>query len=550
MLSLERLTVAFGKSAPVLEGVSWEIKQGEGLALVGESGSGKSLSAYAVLGLLPTEASIVGGKILFGPTQQNLVGLANKEWRKIRGKQIGMVFQEPQSALNPLIRCGKQVQETLEAHFSIGAKEAKKRTLEWLDRVGLADVERMYTSFPHQLSGGQKQRVVIAQALIAEPAVLLADEPTTALDVTVQQEIIALLHELKREKGLTLLFITHSLPLVKGLCERIAVMKSGKIVEIGDTEQILSIPQDPYTQHLLASIPPVDVKVARLGVDNILANSEQQDVPINDLSTHKSLDINMRQISVSFPRKSGLFAQKTENQVLHEVSLSLQAGEVVALIGESGSGKTTLGRALLGLIPQMKGEVEVNGEVVDAHKAQSLRELWQKVQVVYQDPYASLNPWLTVYQTLVEAGYAVLKKEGKLSKSDKQAFVDELLMKVHLDPTLAARYPDQLSGGQRQRVGIARALAVKPAFLVLDESVSALDVSIQAQILNLFDDLRKEQGLGYLFITHDFAVVRFLADRVAVMEKGRLVELGSTHQVMDAPQHAYTQRLLAAVPRL
>jgi len=376
---------------------------------------------------------------------------------------------------------------------------------------------------------------------------LLADEPTTALDVTVQQEIIALLHELKREKGLTMLFITHALPLVKGLCERIAVMQRGRIVEIGETLEVLRNPQDPYTQHLLASIPPVDRKLPRLGAQNEDAIDEEKSEEILEEIPIKQLDISMNNISVSFPRKRGLFSKPVENQVLHEVSLSLEAGEVVALIGESGSGKTTLGRALLGLIPQMKGEVEVNGQIIDAHKAQSLRDLWKKVQVVYQDPYASLNPWLSVQETLTEAGHSLMA--GK-SKAEKQAFVDVLLTKVHLDKSLASRYPDQLSGGQRQRVGIARALAVKPAFLVLDESVSALDVSIQAQILNLFDDLRKEQGLGYLFITHDFAVVRFLADRVAVMEKGRLVELGSTHQVMDAPQHAYTQRLLAAVPRL
>ena len=542
MLQVENLSLRFHKGPKVLDGVSFNIAQGKGLALIGESGSGKSVSAYALLQLLPPTAQRLSGAAHFESKagKLDLFKLSGRALRAVRGGEIGFVFQEPQSALNPMLRCGIQTMEAYRAHYNASVDATKKCVLEWYERVGLKDVERMYSSFPHQLSGGQKQRVMIAQALICGPRLLIADEPTTALDVTVQHEVLQLLRTLKAEENLALLFITHSLPLVQGLCEDIAVMQSGRIVEYAPAGQLLTHPAHPYTQQLLACVPPLDIRLKRLGEGNTAIEIHQ---PAGSPTV-----IDARALDVAFGGTGSWLKKSTPHQVLFDISLRVQQGEVVALVGESGSGKTTLGRTLLGLIKPQSGEIEAYGVRMDAVHTPALKDLWRAMQMVYQDPFSALNPRLTVGDALLEAGRAGGKSLS--TKAQQSAFLEQLLAQVQLREQYAPRYPHELSGGQRQRVCIARALAVNPRCIVLDEAVSALDVRVQAEILNLFKALKEEHGVGYLFITHDFAVVRFLADRVAVMEKGRIVECAPVEEVMDRPQHPYTQRLLAAVPTL
>ena len=521
LLSVEHLNVSFGDSH-VVDDVSFSIAAGEKFALVGESGSGKSISALSVLRLV--DAATTTGTIRFDGV--DLLAKSEREMRGIRGKRIGMIFQEPMTALNPLYTVGNQIGEVLELHEGLSKPQARTRAIELLARTGIPEPERRIDTLPHQMSGGQRQRAMIAMALACRPQLLIADEPTTALDVTIQAQILALLDELQREIGMALLFITHDLNLVRRFTHRVGVMERGRLVETGETEAVFANPQHAYTKKLLASRPQ---RVVQPVAD---------DAPVL---------VSGQDICVEFTSSAGWF--KTRSFVaVRDATLSLKRGETLGIVGESGSGKTTLGMALLALQPIANGRIEIGAMRLDDANRSALRAMRKRMQVVFQDPFASLSPRMTVGQ-IVGEGLALHMPE--LTKAEREARVLEMLAEVGLSEaqgiySVLQRYPHEFSGGQRQRIAIARAVVLRPEVLVLDEPTSALDVSVQQQVLALLAQLQQHYGMSYVFISHDLAVVRAMSHRVLVMKDGEIVERGEALALFKAPAHAYTQALLAA----
>ena len=530
LLDVNSLNIRFaGDGHPVqaVAGVDFRIGAGETMALLGESGSGKSVTALGITRLLPKSAEI-GGSVLFNGT--DLLALPEGRLRAIRGGHIAMIFQEPQTSLNPALAVGVQVGETLQQHRGLRGNARRDKVIELLEAVGIPEPGRRMDDYPHQFSGGMKQRVMLAIALAGEPELLIADEPTTALDVTTQARILVLLKQIQRDTGMALLFITHDLAVASQVADRVAVMQEGRIVETGSARQFFDRPQHPYSKKLLASLPDPSARRTE--------KTLSPDTPVLRVSGLK----------VQFPVQTGFFgAAAGYLRAVDGVSLDLKRGRTLAVVGESGSGKTTLGKGILQLLKPAGGAVCLEGEnLLEASPAQ-LRSKRTHMQIVFQDPFSSMNPQMMV-KDLIEEGMLSLGT-GKTA-AERQAVVDELLIQVGLEPDYKYRYPHEFSGGQRQRICIARALAVRPKLLVCDEPTSALDVTVQARILALLASLQEELGLAYLFITHNISVISSFAHEVAVMYRGRIVEQGATDAVLASPQHEYTRTLLSAVPKI
>ncbi|MEQ9019433.1 MAG: ABC transporter ATP-binding protein [Nitratireductor sp.] len=524
LISVRDLSVAFSqdeKQSLAVDRVSFDIGRGETVALVGESGSGKSVTALSVLKLLPyPAASHPSGEILFDG--QDLLGAKEQALRRIRGRDITMIFQEPMTSLNPLHSIEQQVGEVLKLHQGMSDTAARARTLALLEEVGIREPEKRLGAYPHQLSGGQRQRVMIAMALANEPQLLIADEPTTALDVTVQAQILELLDELKRKNGMSMLFITHDLGIVRRIADRVCVMTKGRIVEAGPTQEIFDNPQHDYTRHLLAAEPKGEPPPADAAARQVMSGDD---------------------IRVWFPIKKG-FMRRTVDYVkaVDGVDITLRAGQTVGVVGESGSGKTTLGLALCRMIAS-QGGIRFGERAIDALSFKEMRPLRRELQIVFQDPFGSLSPRMSVAE-IIEEGLAIHEKA--LSADERDRRVVAVLDEVGLDPQTRFRYPHEFSGGQRQRIAIARAMVLKPKFVMLDEPTSALDMSVQAQVVDLLPDLQKRHDLAYLFISHDLKVVRALANEVIVMRNGKIVEAGPAERIFREPQSDYTRALLAA----
>lgn len=550
--------------------ISFSLGKGETLGVVGESGSGKSVTALSIMRLVPKPGQIIAGEITFesssGPA--DLLSLPQKGIRKVRGQEIAMIFQEPMTSLNPVFTCGNQVSEAIVLHKRVSKRVAKQQTLELFNKVQLPDPQRIWKAYPHQISGGQKQRVMIAMALSCDPAVLIADEPTTALDVTVQKTILDLLRSLRDEYGLSVLFITHDLGVIAEIADRVAVMFEGKIVEQGSVSDIFKRATHPYSKGLLACRPPLDKRFKRLPVINdfmvrnngdliesgLTIEEATRQVVVTAGETAKRLSalqaeeplLEGRHIKTWFPARRS-FVGKTLSHVkaVDDVTFEVFPGETLGLVGESGCGKTTLGRSLLRLIEPTGGDVMFDGQNVLAQRGRTLKALRKKMQIIFQDPYSSLNPRQTIGNAIREP---MQVHNLFASDNDRKDRVLELLEKVGLEAGHYGRYPHEFSGGQRQRICIARALAVEPSFVICDECVSALDVSVQAQVLNLLMGLREEFGLTYIFISHDLSVVKFMSDRMMVMKDGRIVEVGPADDVYANPKSDYTRKLINAVP--
>jgi microcin C transport system ATP-binding protein len=524
LLSVRDLSVAFsqgGKETLAVDHISFDIAKGETIALVGESGSGKSVTALSVLKLLAyPAASHPSGQILFNGV--DLLAKGEDELRKVRGRDITMIFQEPMTSLNPLHTIERQVGEVLKVHQGMGDAAARKRTLELLHEVGIREPEKRLGAYPHQLSGGQRQRVMIAMALANQPQLLIADEPTTALDVTVQAQILELLAKLKADRGMSMLFITHDLGIVRKIADRVCVMTRGKIVETGRTADVFRDPQHEYTRHLLAAEPKGAPPTTDTAAPEVMRGE---------------------QIKVWFPIKEGFFRRTVDHvKAVDGIDISVRAGQTIGIVGESGSGKTTLGLALSRMISS-KGRIDFGGRDINAYSFKQMRPLRREMQIVFQDPFGSLSPRMSVSE-IIEEGLKIHELRQTAEQRDK-AVVD-VLNEVGLNPDTRFRYPHEFSGGQRQRIAIARAMVLKPKFVMLDEPTSALDMSVQAQVVDLLRDLQKKHGLAYLFISHDLKVVRALANEVIVMRNGVIVEKGPSQQIFDAPQTDYTKALIAA----
>jgi len=527
VLEVKGLNIDFwvdGEWVSAAQDVSYTLHPGDVLAIVGESGSGKSTSSMGILGLLPANGRATGSAKLRG---EELIGAPLSKLRKVRGQGIAVIFQEPMTALNPVYSVGYQIVEALQVHNpALHKKPAAARAIELLTQVEMPDPQKAFDSYPHQLSGGQRQRAMIAQSMANDPQLLIADEPTTALDVTVQAEILDLMRRLHTELDSAIVLITHDMGVVADLADQVIVMKDGAVVEHGKVEQIFAAPAHPYTQALLAAVP-------HLGT----VSTDPSEVA-ERIATETVL--HMKDLVIEYPKRGRVPAFRA----VEDFTLEIQRGEVVGLVGESGSGKTTIGRAAIGLLPAHSGELAVAGVDMVGISNADLRKVRRDIGIVFQDPGSSLNPRIPIGESIAEP----LLLAGTYDKKQMNARVEELLDAVELPHFMRNRYPHELSGGQRQRVGIARALALKPKLLVADEPTSALDVSVQARVLELFQELQRELGFGCLFVTHDLAVVDQLADRIAVMNHGRLVEQGTRDQILRNPQDPYTQRLIAAVP--
>lgn len=552
LVEIKNLSIAFGSYPPVVSEVSFNIERGKSIALVGESGSGKTLSLLAILNLLPPKAKIISGEIIFNECEndpRNLLALNKTELQKIRGNIISMVFQEPMTSLNPSMTCGKQVAEVLLNHKNISSKEALEQVLKLFDEVQLPRVKEIFKSYPHQLSGGQRQRVMIAMAMSCHPQLLIADEPTTALDVTVQKTILTLLKQLKEKYGMSLLFVTHDLGIVSEIAEKVVVMHQGKIVEQGETSQILNNPVHPYTQGLIACRPPLGEKPYRLKtIEQFLLTNTQLKESIqpekNDTTNKPVLEI--KNLTTEFVTKKNLLGipQKTIRAV-NDISFEVFQGETLGIVGESGCGKTTLGRSILRLLKSRSGQIIYKGQDISRLDETRFRKLRKQLQIIFQNPYSSLNPKITIGEALMEPMiYHGILKNNK----QRRERVVALLRKVNLQDEHFDRFPHEFSGGQRQRIGIARALCVEPEIIICDESVSSLDVSVQAQVLNLLNDLKDEFGLTYIFISHDLAVVKYMCNRLIVMNNGKLEEAGKTERVFKFPQSPVTKKLIDSIP--
>ena len=525
LLAIDNLSIALPKGADrelAVKDVSFTLDKGEVLCIVGESGSGKSMSANALMGLLPEGVTPSAGSIHF--ENRDLLTLSDDEMMSLRGKDISMIFQEPLSALNPLMRVGDQIAEVFEAHDLLTPTERRKRALELLHEVGLPDPDTTIRAYPFQLSGGQRQRVVIAMALALEPKILIADEPTTALDVTTQAQILDLIEDLRKRHGMAVLFITHDFGVVADIADRVIVMQHGEVVEAGEAETVLLNPTHAYTRALLDAIPGLSFR----------ETMQPANTPI----------LSVRDLSMTFTSRTGGFFRKPRVvKAVQDASFDLYKGETIGIVGESGSGKSTLGRCLVRLLNPEKGVVEIGGKDISKINGSALRQHRRRIQMVFQDPYSSLNPRSRIGTILTEG--LIAYGTDKITAREK---AQELLTLVGLDPSAMKRFPHEFSGGQRQRVGIARALALEPEVIIADEAVSALDVSIQAQVLDLLADLRDRLNLSMIFITHDLRVAAQVCDRIIVMQQGKMVEFGPSSQVLGSPQTEYTKSLLDAIP--
>jgi peptide/nickel transport system ATP-binding protein len=581
LLEVKNLTVRFQTEdglITAINNISFKLHRGETVGIVGESGSGKSVTSLSIMRLLnEPPANIAGGEILYhseGGDVINLLTLSEDNMRHYRGNEIAMIFQEPMTSLNPVHRCGAQVMEAILNHQNVSKSEARKQTIALFEKVKLPDPERAFTSYPHQLSGGQKQRVMIAMSLSCNPSILIADEPTTALDVTVQKRILDLMKDLQRESDTAVMFITHDLGVIADIADRVIVMYKGNIVEEGNVTDIFKNPKHPYTKSLLACRPPLEGRLRRLpivsdfmdvektasgeilikekenSIGNILASVKipqaEIDARAQNLMTQEPL-LQVKNLKTYYPGKRNFWGKPIEYvKAVDDVSFDVYPGETLGLVGESGCGKTTLGRTILRLSPATEGSILYKGQDLTNLKDDSLKELRRDIQIIFQDPYSSLNPRMTVGSAILEPMQVHGLYENDKERKEK---VIELLETVSLDGSHFNRYPHEFSGGQRQRICIARALALNPKFIICDESVSALDVSVQAQVLNLLIDLRQKRNFTCIFISHDLSVVKFISDRMVVMNKGKIEEMGFSDEIYNNPKKEYTQKLIEAIPK-
>lgn len=555
LVSVDSLTVSFGNKengTEVLHSISFDIFENKILGIVGESGSGKSVTSLSIMGLLPKNEIQISGKVLFNG--KNLLQLKEKEIRNIRGSQIAMIFQEPMSALNPSLKCGFQVSEILRLHKKMNTSEAKKETLLLFEKVKLPRPNAIYNSFPHQISGGQMQRVMIAMAIACKPKLLIADEPTTALDVTVQKEIILLLKAIQEETKMAMLFISHDLNLVSEIADSVVVMYRGEIVEQASTIEIFKNPKAEYTKALLASRPSLSIRLAEL--PTIASIADKTFIPreikaAERAKKHKKIYTTTPLLEVSNLEKYyfnsvGIFAKNKIVKAVDNISFSVFEGETLGLVGESGCGKSTLGKTILQLEKATSGSIKYKGMELTMLSKKAIRNLRKDIQIIFQDPYSSLNPRTMIGQALMEPMEVHNIEQTVKGRKEK---VLQLLENVGLDESYFYRYPHELSGGQRQRVGIARTIAVMPKLIICDESVSALDISVQAQVLNLLNKLKNEFGFTYIFISHDLAVVKYMSDQLLIMNKGNIEELGDADEIYDNPQTVYAKKLIQAIPK-
>ncbi|MAZ26744.1 MAG: ABC transporter ATP-binding protein [Cytophagaceae bacterium] len=556
ILKVNDLAIAFkheGHLTEVIHKISFELYEDEILGIVGESGSGKSVSNLAILGLLQQKlASITSGKIIF--EDSDILQKNEKELQRLRGNDISMIFQEPMSSLNPSMKCGKQVQEILLQHKNLSRSRAREEVINLFDKVKLPRPEAIYSSFPHEISGGQKQRVMIAMAIACEPKILIADEPTTALDVTVQKEIILLLKELQQKNGMSVIFISHDLALVSEFANRVLVMYQGNIVEQGTAQTIFKDPQHDYTKALVHARPPENTRPLRLPtVSDFLGHrprAEDISAKARTAKHEKIYDqqplLEIKNVDKTYFSNAGFLRKPSETKAVNQVNFKIYPGETLGLVGESGCGKSTLGNVILQLDKATQGQIFYKGEDITHIKPANLKKLRRDIQIIFQDPYSSLNPRITVGRAIVE----VMQVHGLYENyNERKKEAIHILQQVGLSAEHYSRYPHEFSGGQRQRVGIARTIALKPRFIVCDESVSALDISVQAQVLNLLNDLKEELGFTYLFISHDLAVVKFMADRLLVMREGKIVEAGDPDIIYSNPTQQYTRELIDAIPK-
>ena len=556
LLKVKSLSISFfnGKKAnSIIKSISFEILPNEIIAVVGESGSGKSITSLALMGLLPKGISkITSGSIIFNGL--DLTELSDKEFQTLRGKDIAMIFQEPMSSLNPSMRCGKQVEEILKRHSNLLKTEIKTEVLNLFEKVKLPNPNRIAKAYPHEISGGQKQRVMIAMAIACKPKLLIADEPTTALDVTVQKEILELIKEIKKETKMSVLFISHDLSLVSELADKVMVMYKGEIVEQNDTKSIFSKPEHHYTKALIGARPSTEFRLKQLPtISDFIANTVNENrISDNDrIVNHKILYnqnplLEVIDVEKAYLSKTGWFSKDVPFKAVDGVSFKIYPGETIGLVGESGCGKSTLGNAILQLDKATAGSIKYKGKTITNLKPRELRALRKDIQIIFQDPFASLNPRLNIGNAILEP----MKVHNIGSNDDeRKEKVLIILEKVGLDASYYNRYPHEFSGGQRQRIGIARTIAIEPQLIVCDESVSALDISVQAQVLNLLNDLKEQFGFTYLFISHDLAVVKYMADQLIVMNKGKIEEIGDADKIYESPERDYTKKLIHAIPK-
>ena len=577
LLQVKNLVTEFKSDNELIKAVndiSFTLHKGETIGIVGESGSGKSVTSLSIMQLIPNPPGrISGGEILYHSKNNGTIDLrtlSNQDMRAYRGNEIAMIFQEPMTSLNPVYSCGAQVMEAIILHQKINKKEAKQKTLHLFSQVQLPDPERMFSAYPHEISGGQKQRVMIAMAMSCNPRVLIADEPTTALDVTVQKNILDLMLQLQKEHEMGIMFITHDLGVIAELADVVMVMYKGKVVEQGPVLDIFTNPQHPYTKSLLACRPPLDKRILRLpvssdfmklddqghmieiaksvseSINSVIVSQEQRLAEHKELYARKKI-VEIKNIKTYFPKQKSFFGKTTDwVKAVDDVTLDVYEGETLGLVGESGCGKTTLGRTILRLNEPTSGEIYFEQKNVLAYSQKEMRDLRKDMQIIFQDPYSSLNPRISIGKSIMEP----MQVHNMLSTTqERKERVLELLKKVGLEEKHFNRYPHEFSGGQRQRVCIARALALNPKFIICDESVSALDVSVQAQVLNLLNDLKREFKFTYIFISHDLSVVKFMSDRMAVMNKGKIVELGEADSIYMNPQTDYTKKLINSIPK-
>jgi peptide/nickel transport system ATP-binding protein len=556
LLIVKDLSISFFENElekKIIKSISYQLQPNQITAIVGESGSGKSISSLALMGLLPRRISkITSGSIEFDQT--DLATLKSKAFQKIRGKSIAMIFQEPMSSLNPSMRCGQQVFEILKKHSSFKVTAIKSEVLSLFEKVKLPDPQRAYNAYPHEISGGQKQRVMIAMAIACKPKLLIADEPTTALDVTVQKDILELLREIKNETQMSILFISHDLSLVGEIADRIMVMYNGEIVEQGTTQTIFKNPSHNYTNALIGARPSTTKRLKRLptisdfmndGIDQTIISKSDRTKAQQKLYAKDPI-LEVTDLEKQYFSKACWFVKQTPFKAVDKVSFKIYPGETLGLVGESGCGKSTLGNAILQLDKATSGTIQYYGQDITNLNKLDLRKLRKDIQIIFQDPFASLNPRMTVGEAILEP--MKVHNIGK-DKKERISMVLDILSKVGLDETSFTNYPHEFSGGQRQRVGIARTIALQPKLIVCDESVSALDISVQAQVLNLLNDLKDQFGFTYIFISHDLAVVKYMSDQLLVMNQGKIEEIGEADAIYESPEKAYTKKLIHAIPK-